>query len=322
MPRTIKIDNSDFIVCKYFDNGYCRFLSDCKFYHSKEECFDKKCNRRGCQKRHPKGCSFHRRNKCKFIDKCAFKHEAVIHVIDEEFRSENARLKQMVQILKSEKEDMKKEIEKKSINKITKDLEKDIESLNAQISKLKEENLKKEMLLKSQVSRIKCGICSETFNSENQFKVHSENKHKEISKCQACDKSSEIMDDLKDDIKVLRSIGKSLMDEKKKHKFFCNLSEGCLHQGTCPDDCCYTTKVIELPESDFDKNDVKRFRPEEEEDSKNNPNLKCKECEFVAKNSAGLTKHKKMDHNIQCEKCDLSTTTKLLLNQHIKENHK
>ena len=37
------------------------------------------------------------------------------------------------------------------------------------------------MLLKSQVSRIKCGICSETFNSENHFKVHSENKHKEIS---------------------------------------------------------------------------------------------------------------------------------------------
>ena len=310
MPRKIKINNSDIIVCKYFDNGYCRFLSDCKFFHSKEECFDKKCERRGCHKRHPKGCSFHRRNKCKFLDKCAFKHDAENHVIDEELKSENAKSKQFVQILKSEKEDLKKEIENKSMNEITKDLEKDITSLKAEISNLKEDNLKKEMLLKSQSSRIKCGICSETFNSENQFKVHSVNKHTEITKCQTCDKSSEIMDDLKDDIKVLRSIGKILMDEKKKHKSFCNLSKGCLHQGTCQDDCCYTTTVVELPESDLDETDD------------DNVNLKCKECEFVAKNASGLTKHKKMDHNIQCEKCDLSTTTKLLLNQHIKENHK
>ena len=200
------------------------------------------------------------------------------------------------------------------------ELEKDIESLNAEISNLKKENLKKEMLLQSKISTIKCGMCSQTFNSENQFKVHMEK-----TKCQVCDKSAEIIEELKDDIKVLRGTGKGLMDEKKKHKVLCDLSKGCLHQGTCPDNCCYTAKVLNLPESNFEETDdenVKLYSQDKEKVSKKNPNLKCKECEFVAKSTAGLSKHNKKDHDIQCEKCDLSTTTKILLNYHIKENHK
>ena len=75
MVRKIKINGSDKIICKHFDNGYCRFKEECRFLHLKENCESDQCDLNVCLKRHPKFCKYFRRKKCKFGDECLFKHK-------------------------------------------------------------------------------------------------------------------------------------------------------------------------------------------------------------------------------------------------------
>ena len=75
MRKIISVIGSDKIVCRYFDNGYCRFEEKCKFLHPKEICNQQKCRNNRCDKRHPKPCRFFVKNKCKFGAKCKFKHD-------------------------------------------------------------------------------------------------------------------------------------------------------------------------------------------------------------------------------------------------------
>ena len=86
-----------------------------------------------------------------------------------------------------------------------KDLQTDIKKLNAEKSNLNEENAKKELSLQSNVSRMKFGIWNQTCGSANQFKVHKDNNHNKLTNLQMW----MIMNDLNDDIKVLRSRGKA-----------------------------------------------------------------------------------------------------------------
>ena len=48
--------------CKYFNSGYCKFKTDCKFLHPKEICTiyleGGECDRKLCKNRHPKVCKW------------------------------------------------------------------------------------------------------------------------------------------------------------------------------------------------------------------------------------------------------------------------
>lgn len=115
------------------------------FFHPKEECFDKKCTRENCERRHPKTFSFYRRKKCKFEDKCACKHDGALK---ENLTSETVMLRKNVETLKSENDELKKVIDKKDIAVLIKadqikDLENNIEKLLVEIKNLKQDNSKK-----------------------------------------------------------------------------------------------------------------------------------------------------------------------------------
>ena len=60
-------------LCKFFNSGYCKFRSECKFIHAKEICSKTKCkNKKRCFKRHPKNCRYG--VKFKRMAECLFKH--------------------------------------------------------------------------------------------------------------------------------------------------------------------------------------------------------------------------------------------------------
>ena len=97
--RKIKINGSDIIICKHYDNGYCRFKEECKFFHPSEVCETDHCDLNVCQKRHPKFCRYFRRKKCKFGDQCLFKHTNASSKQREE-SDENKELKKKLEYLK------------------------------------------------------------------------------------------------------------------------------------------------------------------------------------------------------------------------------
>ena len=103
-------------ICRYFDNGYCRFETKCKYYHSKEKCVEETCGGRGCHKRHPRNCKFYSKGKCKFNDKCAFKHSTLNVVNSETKNSEHIKLENQVKVLEYENENLKKENNIKDFN--------------------------------------------------------------------------------------------------------------------------------------------------------------------------------------------------------------
>ena len=177
MIRKIKINNSDKIICKYFDNGYCRFREDCKFFHPAENCDCEQCDLRTCVKRHPKQCKYFRRKRCKFGDDCFFKHINVKQVneyyakeVDDEKDELKKELKQMEDIIKNlRNENAHKDVE------LDKRL-KDIEKKDQEIIDLKNEN---NILLKAKTgnSEHKCQVCENKFKSKIDLESHTKNDH-------------------------------------------------------------------------------------------------------------------------------------------------
>ena len=106
MTRKIVFLDSEKIVCKYFDNGYCRFGNECKFWHSEENCSEIKCGNIGCIKRHPKPCSYYKRKKCKFAEHCKFKHDSIEN-------DESEKMKIKLKDLEEANEKLRKELDMK-----------------------------------------------------------------------------------------------------------------------------------------------------------------------------------------------------------------
>ena len=148
MTTKIIIHNSEKIICKYFDNGYCRFQEVCKFMHPKENCENQKC-----PKRHPKFCKYFRRKKCTFNEKCLFRHgnnsEESSTDRESPLKTKINELENDITVYKATIETLKKEIEMKdfiisakenTINKKDEELkvsEKEICKRNSHVTNLK-----------------------------------------------------------------------------------------------------------------------------------------------------------------------------------------
>ena len=61
-------------LCRFQNSGYCKYKDKCIFKHVTEECDDRKCNRKTCQKRHIKLCRYG--NGCRRQLTCEYKHKA------------------------------------------------------------------------------------------------------------------------------------------------------------------------------------------------------------------------------------------------------
>ena len=60
-------------VCPYFNVGYCKYKSHCKHFHPSENCEERKCYDKNCNKRHKKSCMFG--ENCTRITSCEFLHQ-------------------------------------------------------------------------------------------------------------------------------------------------------------------------------------------------------------------------------------------------------
>ena len=68
--------------CKFFNRGYCRYKSECRFVHPGEICKiyleGKKCNDKSCADRHPKVCKWWLQGECRRHD-CEYLHDTLVH---------------------------------------------------------------------------------------------------------------------------------------------------------------------------------------------------------------------------------------------------
>ena len=44
------------VICKYFDNGYCKYEVNCRKYHPTEICENEFCKKDTCQRRYKQNC--------------------------------------------------------------------------------------------------------------------------------------------------------------------------------------------------------------------------------------------------------------------------
>ena len=62
-------------VCKFYQNGFCKFSQACCKIYVNQLCTTPNCNKQVCSKRHPKLCRYFSQNgHCKRGQKCAYKH--------------------------------------------------------------------------------------------------------------------------------------------------------------------------------------------------------------------------------------------------------
>ena len=62
-------------VCMFDKFGFCKWEANCKKVHLREKCLLEDCEKRKCQKRHPRQCKFFsEKGFCKFNDNCKFDH--------------------------------------------------------------------------------------------------------------------------------------------------------------------------------------------------------------------------------------------------------
>lgn len=224
--------------CFYFNSGYCKYKSKCKYLHPKEEC-SQNCKLKNCIKRHIKQCKFG--INCKRIEKCAYKH-----TVDEGESSQNNRIislektvKQLLEFkVKSEEKitSLQQEVislkQKKGNETANKSDKSTVENvLKQEFVKLKSEfellklcqrknnsRLLTNNVLATSSADIKCNICDSVFKTESGMKVHNDLVHqnknavKENLKCKRCNitcSDSEVM----------------VKHNEREHKFKCTICD-------------------------------------------------------------------------------------------------
>ena len=217
-------------LCKFNQEGFCKFGANCYKRHENEICNRNQCESPQCSKRHPQLCKFYFQfGQCKFGDICAFSHRR-----EDTSNREKRSLEKEVEELKDEIKNMKEENTKTK----EKDLEKEVESLKEDMKKLKEEMMKKmDRILsflgtddeaesnssnkkgneKGKVSdepKFKCDKCSYTTKRSITLKKHINTKHQNKDGNGETEKSKSEMK-------------KGDMEEKKKEMKSCDDCQSC-----------------------------------------------------------------------------------------------
>ena len=122
-------------TCKFYNTGFCKYSDACRFRHAKENCLGE-CDKRICEKRHPKPCKFG--NGCKRGQTCCYNHlkSPKIDTNQDDLKAEILALKKTL----SDLLDAKHEVE--ALRKIVKTLQNDNER-----QQLKIQNIELELTL-------------------------------------------------------------------------------------------------------------------------------------------------------------------------------
>ena len=122
-------------TCKFYNTGFCKYSDACRFRHAKENCLGE-CDKRICEKRHPKPCKFG--NGCKRGQTCCYNHlkSPKIDTNQDDLKAEILALKKTL----SDLLDAKNEVE--ALRKIVETLQNDNER-----QQLKIQNIELELTL-------------------------------------------------------------------------------------------------------------------------------------------------------------------------------
>ena len=122
-------------TCKFYNTGFCKYSDACRFRHAKENCLGE-CDKKICEKRHPKPCKFG--NGCKRGQTCCYNHlkSRKIDTNQDDLKAEILVLKKTL----SDLLDAKNEVE--ALRKIVETLQNDNER-----QQLKIQNIELELTL-------------------------------------------------------------------------------------------------------------------------------------------------------------------------------
>ena len=79
----VKISRNKIKKCRYFNRGFCKYKTKCRFFHPRENCPEYmktyKCEVKDCQLRHPKQCKWLSTDAgCKRGSECSYLHDALV----------------------------------------------------------------------------------------------------------------------------------------------------------------------------------------------------------------------------------------------------
>ena len=193
------------LVCKYNQQGFCKYRQLCKKQHNNQICpSHPSCQNLACQMRHPRQCrSFNKLGKCKFSN-CAY-----LHVPDEnsnkldKLEKEVVELRETVIKLSKSCDQLKLELSQCKCDK-NKKMNEDIEQLKESVKQLAKACQQKTVNNKLEVSKktktkdarkakgFHCNKCDYECINEMTLKKHTNTKHmKDHYRCEKCMKVCE-----------------------------------------------------------------------------------------------------------------------------------
>ena len=157
-------------VCKFNQSGYCKYGNRCRFLHNDQVCELNTCEREGCEKRHPRQCTYyHRRGYCKFKDYCKYSHKE---------DNNSVKMNQIEQKVRNLVDNNNiKDLEIQKLKEHMNTLSEKINSLESKMEFLEAMKTPEQFIEKSK--SIICEQCEKSFNSEKGLRLHIRKVHKE-----------------------------------------------------------------------------------------------------------------------------------------------
>ena len=201
-------------VCKYYQNGYCKFNLHCRNKHEHKVC-DKinDCRDKTCQERHPKLCrGFSKYKTCRHEENCAYMHR-------EDPNPQSKIIEAMTMLLMKHEKDIVNLVEevkalKLSNEKITAEVSQKGDKYTKTMEKTKsKKDLEKDEALEAE-EMFKCEKCNYRCRKEITLNKHMNTKH--------VNKNSDIVTiQLEETLKPTKP-AEEFQKLKENNKFFCD----------------------------------------------------------------------------------------------------
>ena len=151
--------------CKYFNSGFCKFQSDCRFSHNENICTVINCKDKNCPNRHPKACRY--REQCRRKTTCVYRHDENKLAEYEKLQSENKVLKKEISLLKFKLKATEEDLQaRKKHEKETTKL------LNENYFSEPRENVYHKINTMKQIVKTECHLCNSKFDDINSLSYH------------------------------------------------------------------------------------------------------------------------------------------------------
>ena len=162
-------------VCPYFRVGYCKYKKHCKHFHPSENCSERKCRDKNCNKRHRKLCRFGRI--CIRIESCEFLHEEGNRSTTDTSEKDNKL--QILEELINTKDTLILELAEKVelLEASVKSMKEDIEEFRK--SKSKSINIIEKVDPIQLDPNKPCERCDKVFTTDRDLRYHKKHEHQE-----------------------------------------------------------------------------------------------------------------------------------------------